>query len=55
VTKGHRSKADDKIKQYPVGIVLYQDIVQKWLSNKKGTKIISIMHPVLTTFEDEKA
>jgi CBS domain containing-hemolysin-like protein len=55
VTKKHRSNNDDKVKHYPVGIVLYQDIVQTWLCDKKETRISSLMHPVMTTEDSESA
>ncbi len=45
---------DDK--PYPVGIVLYPDLIRAYLSGKaKETRIVDIMHPASITFDDDSA
>ncbi len=55
VTKSYSSNSSEKAKLYPVGIVLYQDLVQTWLKDAQDTRVSSIMHPVMTTMESESA
>jgi CBS domain containing-hemolysin-like protein len=43
-------------KPYPVGIVLYRDLIKAFIDDSgKSTRIIDIMHPASITFDDDSA